>query len=177
MGGLRVVTLLLPLICLASPTFGSDVPPVSAGDRVRITPVPGFNNGDKLIGEVVEYHPDRLVLDVPDRGDRLIVPSVRMERLEISAPGSNRKRRTLLGAGIGLVAGATLGFAISRNSWATLEAAALGGAAGTLLGGTIGYQTAHGETWVRVPDPLPAIGWSVRPGADGGLVLAAGRRF
>lgn len=153
--------------------------PVKAGDRVRII-APNVS-GSPFVGTVVALEADSLV--VHDSMDTWRLSLASVEQVDLS---QGRKSHALLGAGIGLLVGGGVAFAVlytggstglcdqsanqdAMDSGACIGLTALGGVAGAGLGAIIGGLIPT-ERWQDIP--LERLRVSLRPRAGGRLGLA-----
>lgn len=165
------------------PVAASDVraqsPKVAPGARVRVTywgDLAGESWAKRQSGTVHEIGHDRLILVEGGTKEEFLYANVR--GLEISAGHRPRLPRFFLGAGVGLVAGVTIGGLVSSASesssggFGAQGARAIGvaftGGVGAVLGGIIGASTG-GEVWQSVDIPSGSLGLGVSPQRSGGV--------
>ncbi len=176
---MRYLTLVLVALFVAtgSPLAAQEAP-VEPGARVRVT-APAQQPG-WVIGTVVAWEREQLVLEVerPDglRGTQLRLARDQLTRLDVHR---GRKRRTLLGAGIGGLVGAAAGVAIVAGICGGLDsdactqgqvpiAGAIGGGGGLLIGAGIGTLIKT-DRWKAFP--VDRVRVSVTPVRNGRLAL------
>ena len=168
---------------------------LAVGARVRLTPAnrsPQFPDGARRIGVLRGAARDSLVVLWADGGEETL-PVAEVRRLDVSR---GRQRAVWQGLAIGLAAGAGTGAIIGaasytddgcgefgclvdfgRNFHAGIGAA-IGGAAGVLVGGTIG-AVGRWERWRRLPTSALAawVDVEARPARGGAAVgITVGRR-
>jgi hypothetical protein len=159
---------------------------LETGARLRLTS-PGLQS-DRQIGRIVSLTSDSMMF----RSERYPVSrSIARSDIREVEVSIGEKRRTGRGAVIGLLAGSVIGVVVGAQAgdeacvptivgcpeiMSTGEAAALfgaiGGAAGLLVGSTVGWL-AKSERWKRVPfDARPTISPS-----RGGVAVSISRAF
>ena len=129
--------------------------PLAVGDRARVHAsgsVLGYSSSwiRSRTGAVTAVTPDSLVLSVPQRSEALVVPAYAIQRLYVSEGKRSRRRSALMGAGIGLVAGALAGWAVDDPSSAEVPTGtwvASGAGLGLVLGAGLGAALGGGERW------------------------------
>jgi hypothetical protein len=150
---MRVVPLLI-LLVLAAGTAAASPPDPVPGERVRVT-APAFGL-DKAVGALMESASDSIAFRRDGDTTRVAFLRRQVTRLDVSR---GFHRRTLKGAGLGLLigagAGGLLGLTssdpgfIGRSGAAVIGAGLLGGVG--LVVGTVSGAVIHHETWSRVP--------------------------
>jgi uncharacterized protein YcfJ len=120
---------------------------MSTGSRIRVT-APSLST-DPIVGRLLLYTTDSLLLAAGDGEVRMRVPMSLVRTVEVSE-GRDRLDWAVKGAGIGLVAGILIGgaaFAHSEaNSLASVAGGIAGGVIGAPLGGVVGALAAP-ERW------------------------------
>ena len=173
---------------LLFPTLSSaqSMPPVSVGDRVRVSSpylqrAPGASVG-RATGQVLRVEEERLVVSRPREDNTISVSFADLQRLEISRGRSDRAETAFKYGGIGLLAGGATGALLAYVSYtepgdcflfctraeqtraAAIALGLLSGAGGMILG-----AISSPERWERVPLPGRV---SFAPAAGGGLGLS-----
>lgn len=124
------------------------------GDVARVSATTPQVKG--LVGHVVAFTPDTLVLETDEPAARIAVPRSALLNAERRLPNASRTKHTLAGAGLGFVGGAVIGGVAGALSAkpcgmysdgfcgrgfaaaiGTVEGSVLGFAAGTVIGLTL----------------------------------------
>ena len=113
-----------------------NTPPFKQGDRVRIE-APTIVTG-QILGSVVSLSSDTLVLDYSDKDNSLSIPIIDLTKVELADQNSRVASGTLI---LGAVCGGAIGWIVASENemgesvaQVIFTSAALGGAAGALLG-------------------------------------------
>jgi hypothetical protein len=124
---------------------------MSTGSRIRVT-APSLST-DPIIGRLLHYSTDSLLLAAGDGEVRMRMPMSLVRTVEVSE-GRDRSGWALKGAGVGLVVGILVGGASLAHDdpegLATLAGGIAGGIVGAPLGAVVGALLAP-ERW--------AMGW------------------
>jgi hypothetical protein len=159
MNTLRMASLALALLITASvDLFAQRVPPVAAGDRVRVS---RLGTVPPVVCTVLALKADTLVLDAEDRVATLEVPLSLVKKVEVSRgqksnAGSGALKGGLIGAGIGAVLGGAAWLGSDSDDFIKIgpEAVAVGaavlGGVGAFAGLLIGAATVS-DRWEEVP--------------------------
>jgi hypothetical protein len=170
---IKPITFVLICIFVGTPTEMVAQEPLASGSRVRVTAPECELRGQAATFRALRA--DTLVLDTTE------CPLASVTRLDVSR---GQKSHTVIGAGIGLAAGA-LGAVIfcevvEKGSCELfdddirLEAALITGAIVGALGGFVGYLI-KSDRWEEVP--LERLRVSLAPQRDGGIALGFSVRF
>ena len=146
----RLFCIMLALSGFGAAASAQGVLPDS-GTRVRVF----YNEGrDYFIGTLLARPADSVFVE-GSAGDTLTIARTDLSLLQVAAGGS-RARSTIIGMGLGLVAGAATGFAVGGRlgggdamGGAYVVGAELLGGIGLVAGGVIGWET--GGRWRDVP--------------------------
>jgi hypothetical protein len=105
-----------------------------------------------VVGEISKLSHDAIELIVSARESPVVLPRTSLTRLEVST-GRNRRRGALLGLGIGVVGGATVGAVGCRDSsdWSSSACAAILGGFSGAVGAGLGALFAAGDHWAELP--------------------------
>ena len=150
--------------------------PVVPGDRVRVTVLK-----NKIVGTVVTFEADTLVMNVKNRAEPTAVPLASVKRLEVGrGKESNVRRNALIGLVVGAVSGA-IGTCLGEEGGdvstapnnCILLSVLIGGGLGAGVGAALGAVKV--EQWEEVP--LERIRVGVSPHGDGGLTFTASFTF
>ena len=169
---MRHTTILVAILAFTplARTTAQEQPPVESGARIRVTAPSVFS--DRIVGTVVSWESEQLVLDAP-RGT-LTFPIDSIIKLEISR---GRKSKVAVGAGIGLLFGGISGY-LACGPVVTCDKrillAAIFAAPGAALGAIVGAG-ASPTIWEEVP--VNQLRVSFGPQRDGRLGLGASLRF
>lgn len=182
---MRQITLCLAALALLSATpAASQVRALEEGTRVRVAPAAGVAQDRWIVGTVLASGPDSLTLLRADTRQPVSLHRRDVDAVQVSAgrrrTGPTVARHALVGAFIGVTAGALLGVAsyeiddsewdiVSRGEMAAIGAGTLG-LAGTAIGGVVGWRKS-GERWADVPfRATPVV--AVRPDGTVGITLS-----
>ena len=172
-----ISVLALLMLALSADLIAQEAMPIKPGDRVRVktkiierSPWPHAVY-DKIVGTVVGFRTDTLVLNVEGLSNPLTVPITSLNRLEVNR---GQRRGGPLGAFIGLVSGAAFGWLLGSTE-ASLEGppaeyvgAVVFGGIGFVVGAVVGPGTT--DRWEKVP--LDKLRVGILPSYNRGLAFS-----
>ena len=124
-----------------------------------------INSGSPLEGEI---HQPTLVVKVKCRDSPLAIPLTAITRFEVSRGEGSRAKNTLIGAGIGLLVGGSLGAmafsSVEESDLVPKEVVGIGVGFPFSLAGVLMGATASSDRWKSVPLPL-SVSFSPHGGA------------
>ena len=167
----RVGGLVGGFLLLAALATADETPPLEAGARVRVVVSSGQG---RLTGGLLAVDNERLTLQIENEKTPRVLPRAEVTALAVSAGRRSRGRGALLGAGVGVVVGAVIGFAggddpnVDEGGLTASENAVEGAGIFGAIGALIGLAIPPGERWKEVPldrvrvSLLPVRGRGVR---------------
>jgi hypothetical protein len=150
----RLGALVVGCILLTTSATADETPPLAAGTRVRVQM---SNERQRLVGRVFALDNDSLTLQVEKEEAPRVLPRAQVSALAVSAGRRSRGRLALLGAGVGVVVGAVIGFAggddpnVDEGGLTAGENAVEGAGIFGAIGALIGLAVPPGERWKEVP--------------------------
>jgi len=169
------LTLLIPNAVLS---FAAEAPELAPGSRVRVSARTVTER--PLIATLTALDDTALTLRVKGRADVLVVPRSAITKVEVSLGRRARGKGALIGAGVGIAAGALVGLLhggddssqlvqFSAGDYA-LGFAALGGGVGALVGAAVPPS----ERWNEVALGRVRVGLQPTRGHGGAIFASIG---